>query len=193
MLGDRPWLAADPTLGPWPDPEDDTVLQTGAWILPDDRPLSRELETFLDESRDPPIYFGFGSTRARDDAGQVILHAKLLPSSERDHRADDEDAAVTLVQARTRPDFAPDVPRQQILELGRGVCRRGDRAIDVRVAEHAAPRLHSLLVSFVFSHDVTLSRKSVASAVKCSGCSRFEKCAAGSVTVRAARIPAASV
>jgi vancomycin aglycone glucosyltransferase len=75
MLGDRPWLAADPTLGPWPHSEADGVLQTGAWILPDDRPLSRELETFLGESRDPPIYFGFGSTRARDDASQVILHA----------------------------------------------------------------------------------------------------------------------
>jgi vancomycin aglycone glucosyltransferase len=75
MLGDRPWLAADPTLGPWPDHEDGGVFQTGAWILPDDRPLSPELETFLRESRDPPIYFGFGSTRAQDDVGQAILHA----------------------------------------------------------------------------------------------------------------------
>ncbi len=32
---DRPWLASDPTLGPWPDSADEAVLQTGAWILPD--------------------------------------------------------------------------------------------------------------------------------------------------------------
>jgi vancomycin aglycone glucosyltransferase len=50
------------------------VFQTGAWILPDERPLSRELETFLD-SGEPPIYFGFGSTRARQDMGQVMLQA----------------------------------------------------------------------------------------------------------------------
>jgi vancomycin aglycone glucosyltransferase len=74
MLTDRPWLAADPTLGPWPDPADDGVFQTGAWILPDQHPLSRELETFV-EAGEPPIYFGFGSTRASHDAGQAMLQA----------------------------------------------------------------------------------------------------------------------
>jgi vancomycin aglycone glucosyltransferase len=74
MFTDRPWLAADPTLGPWPDPAAEGVFQTGAWILPDERPLSRELETFLD-SGEPPIYFGFGSTRALQDMGQVMLQA----------------------------------------------------------------------------------------------------------------------
>jgi vancomycin aglycone glucosyltransferase len=74
MMTDRPWLAADPTLGPWPDPADGGVFQTGAWILPDERPLSRELEAFLDGG-EPPIYFGFGSTQAPEDAGQVIRQA----------------------------------------------------------------------------------------------------------------------
>jgi vancomycin aglycone glucosyltransferase len=74
MFTDRPWLAADPTLGPWPDPAGEGVFQTGAWILPDERPLAPELETFL-ERGEPPIYFGFGSTRAPQDAGQAILQA----------------------------------------------------------------------------------------------------------------------
>jgi vancomycin aglycone glucosyltransferase len=74
MFTDRPWLAADPALGPWPDPADEGVFQTGAWILPDERPPSRELETFL-ESGGPPIYFGFGSTRAPQDVGQAMLRA----------------------------------------------------------------------------------------------------------------------
>jgi vancomycin aglycone glucosyltransferase len=74
MFTDRPWLAADPTLGPWPDPADDGVFQTGAWILPDERPLSRELEAFL-EGGEPPIYFGFGSNRATKDAGLAMLQA----------------------------------------------------------------------------------------------------------------------
>jgi vancomycin aglycone glucosyltransferase len=74
MISDRPWLAADPTLGPWPEPLKDDVFQTGAWVLQDERPLSRELDRFL-ESGEAPIYFGFGSTRSSQDAGQVMLHA----------------------------------------------------------------------------------------------------------------------
>ena len=74
MMTDQPWLAADATLGPWPDRTDSHVFQTGAWILPDERPLSHELEMFL-ERGDRPIYFGFGSTRAPAEAGPVMLHA----------------------------------------------------------------------------------------------------------------------
>ena len=74
MFKDRPWLAADPTLGPWPDSADERVCQTGAWILDDRRPLSRELETFL-ANGEPPVYFGFGSTRALQDAGPMMLGA----------------------------------------------------------------------------------------------------------------------
>jgi vancomycin aglycone glucosyltransferase len=74
MTTDRPWIAADPTLGPWPDSADPGVFQPGAWILPDERPLSPELDAFL-ESGEPPIYFGFGSTRAPQDAGPLMLQA----------------------------------------------------------------------------------------------------------------------
>ncbi|MFC0036825.1 glycosyltransferase [Actinomadura rayongensis] len=56
-----PWLAADPALAPWPG--DGNVVQTGAWILPDERPLPPELEQFL-AAGDPPVYVGFGSARA---------------------------------------------------------------------------------------------------------------------------------
>jgi vancomycin aglycone glucosyltransferase len=74
IFTDQPWLAADPTVGPWPDPADPAVFQTGAWILPDERPLSRELETFL-EAREPPVYFGFGSIRAPQDLSQVMIRS----------------------------------------------------------------------------------------------------------------------
>jgi vancomycin aglycone glucosyltransferase len=72
IFTDRPWLAADPVLAPWPDPSDHSVFQTGAWILPDERPLSPELETFLDAG-EPPVYFGFGSMRSAQDLSQVII------------------------------------------------------------------------------------------------------------------------
>lgn len=72
ILTDQPWLAADSTLAPWPDPVDQSVLQTGAWILPDERPLSPELEAFLDVG-ESPVYFGFGSMRAPEDLSQVMI------------------------------------------------------------------------------------------------------------------------
>jgi vancomycin aglycone glucosyltransferase len=57
---DHPWLAADPTLGPWLQPADLDVVQTGAWLLHDERPLADDLEEFLDAGT-PPVYVGFGS------------------------------------------------------------------------------------------------------------------------------------
>lgn len=74
VVTDHPWLAADPTLGPWPDPADPAVFQPGAWILPDDRPLSPELAAFLDAG-EPPVYFGFGSMRATENLGPVMIES----------------------------------------------------------------------------------------------------------------------
>ncbi|GAA0666446.1 glycosyltransferase [Kitasatospora atroaurantiaca] len=67
-----PWLAADPTLAPWPKPSELDVVQTGAWVLPDRRPLSREVETFLDAG-EPPVYCGFGSVRAPEGAARTVI------------------------------------------------------------------------------------------------------------------------
>jgi vancomycin aglycone glucosyltransferase len=62
----EPWLAADPTLSPW-GPSDHGVVQSGAWFLPAERPLSAALETFLDAGT-PPVYIGFGSIPVRPAA-----------------------------------------------------------------------------------------------------------------------------
>ena len=73
---DQPWLAADPTLGPWQELTDLDVVQTGAWIRPDERPLPAELEAFLDASA-PPVYVGFGSMSMRrsKDVAKVAIEA----------------------------------------------------------------------------------------------------------------------
>jgi len=75
VLTERPWLAADPTLAPWPHGSDEPLFQMGAWILHDERPLSDELETFL-AAGDAPIYFGFGSIRASSsDLAHVMIES----------------------------------------------------------------------------------------------------------------------
>jgi vancomycin aglycone glucosyltransferase len=74
VITDHPWLAADPILGPWQESPDLDVVQTGAWILPDERPLPAELEAFLDAGT-PSVYVGFGSMRAPKDIARVAIDA----------------------------------------------------------------------------------------------------------------------
>jgi vancomycin aglycone glucosyltransferase len=72
IFTDQPWLATDPILGPWPDSPDLDVVHTGAWILPDERPLPAGLEAFLDAGA-PPVYVGFGSMRrVSPDIARVV-------------------------------------------------------------------------------------------------------------------------
>ncbi|MFD3406832.1 glycosyltransferase [Kribbella sp. NPDC058693] len=63
VFTEHPWLAADPLLCPSKGMTDLDVVQTGAWLLRDDRPLADELEAFL-EAGEPPVYVGFGSMAA---------------------------------------------------------------------------------------------------------------------------------
>jgi len=74
VLTAQPWLAADPTLAPWPEPGDDRVFQTGAWLLADERPLAPEIEAFLDAG-EPPVYFGFGSVGAPENVSRVMIES----------------------------------------------------------------------------------------------------------------------
>ncbi|WP_340684952.1 glycosyltransferase [Amycolatopsis coloradensis] len=69
---EQPWMAADPVLAP-PRPELGAV-QTGAWILPDERPLPAGLEAFL-AAGPPPVYVGFGSTPEIADTVKLAVEA----------------------------------------------------------------------------------------------------------------------
>jgi vancomycin aglycone glucosyltransferase len=79
MITEQPWLAADPTLGPWPEPADLSVVQTGAWIERDERPLAAEVQAFL-AAGEAPVYFGLGSTRlpSADFATVAVDAARAL-------------------------------------------------------------------------------------------------------------------
>ena len=74
VFTDRPWLATDPTLAPWPGSPYLDVVQTGAWILRDDRPLPADLERFLDTG-EPPVFVSMGSVRAPEDVARVAIEA----------------------------------------------------------------------------------------------------------------------
>nr|WP_296065955.1 glycosyltransferase [uncultured Actinoplanes sp.] len=85
VLTETPWLACDPVLGPWPgdampgpqaggEAVPDRVFQPGAWVVPDDRPLSPEITAFLDAGA-PPVYFGLGSMRDPGGASRAMIEA----------------------------------------------------------------------------------------------------------------------
>jgi vancomycin aglycone glucosyltransferase len=50
------------------------VVQTGAWMLSDPTELPDQLKAFLADGA-PPIYLGFGSMRASDQTGRVLIEA----------------------------------------------------------------------------------------------------------------------
>ncbi len=72
----QPWLAVDPVLWPFQGALGFDVVQTGAWIMPDDRPLPADLVEFL-EAGEPPVYVGFGSMQmtSAPDAAAVAVEA----------------------------------------------------------------------------------------------------------------------
>ncbi len=76
IFTNRPWLASDPILSPWRPTSQLDVVQTGAWILPDPRPLPANLEAFLDAGP-PPVYVGFGSMpmQGAPDAARTAIEA----------------------------------------------------------------------------------------------------------------------
>ncbi|MEO3758320.1 glycosyltransferase [Mycobacterium sp. B14F4] len=74
VFTDRPWLAADPTLAPWPGSPDFDVVRTAAWILPDARPLPDHVLAFLDTGP-PPVYVGTGSVRAPGELARSAVEA----------------------------------------------------------------------------------------------------------------------
>lgn len=75
MFTERPLLAADPVLAPWRGQDGFDAVQTGAWILPDPRPLPDELVEFL-ETGEQPVYLGFGSMRTvEEESARAAIEA----------------------------------------------------------------------------------------------------------------------
>jgi vancomycin aglycone glucosyltransferase len=73
VLTERPWLAADPVLGP-AGASELQIRQTGAWLLRDRAPLPEVVERFLADGA-PPVYLGFGSMRADDQTSRILVEA----------------------------------------------------------------------------------------------------------------------
>ena len=138
VLSDEPLVAADATLAPWPGSAQLDVFQTGAWILQDDRPLSAELEAFLDTG-EPPIYFGFGSIRAPQDLSRTMIESAR--ASGRRVIMSRGWADLSLVDAQPDCLSIGDVNQQSLFKRVAAVVHHGGAGTTTAAARAGAPQV----------------------------------------------------
>lgn len=144
VFTDRPLLAADPVLGPWPKAPSDTagpdVVQTGAWILPDERPLSAELSTFLDAG-EPPVYVGFGSMPMRESADVARVAVEAVRAQGRRVLVGQGWAGLALIDDQDDCLAVGDVNHQALFPRVAAVVHHGGAGTTTTAARARAPQV----------------------------------------------------
>jgi vancomycin aglycone glucosyltransferase len=138
VITDHPWLAADPILGPWQESPDLDVVQTGAWILPDERRLPAELEAFL-AAGTPPVYVGFGSMRAPKDVARVAIEA--IRAQGRRALVAHGWADMALIDDRDDCFAVGEVNQQQLFRRVAAVVHHGGAGTTTTAARVGAPQV----------------------------------------------------
>ena len=139
-LTDQPWLAADPTLGPWQEPTDLNVVQTGAWLLSDERPLPADLVAFLDAG-EPPVYVGFGSMALRDSKDIVGLLIEAVRAQGRRTIVSRGWANLSLIDGREDCFAIGEVNQQALFRRVAAVVHHGGAGTTTTAARAGAPQL----------------------------------------------------
>ncbi|MFJ8110801.1 glycosyltransferase [Streptomyces sp. NPDC096132] len=137
---DRPWLAADPVLGPWPRAAGLDVVQTGAWILPDERALSPELEAFL-EAGEPPVYVGFGSMPMLESADVARVAVEAVRAQGRRVLVGRGWADLTLIDDLDDCFSVGEVNQQALFERVAAVVHHGGAGTTTTAARAGAPQV----------------------------------------------------
>jgi vancomycin aglycone glucosyltransferase len=139
MFTRHPVLAADPTLGPWLGSERFDVVQTGAWILPDERPLPVDLLSFL-HAGEPPVYLGFGSMRTVDPAG-VPAALDAIRAQDRRVLIGRGWAGLGLVDDRDDCHVVGEVNQQELFRRVAAVVHHGGAGTTTTAARAGAPQV----------------------------------------------------
>ncbi|MBB2940088.1 UDP:flavonoid glycosyltransferase YjiC (YdhE family), partial [Amycolatopsis bartoniae] len=168
VLTRRPFLAADPVLGPWQAaPELGTVqtearvrseerrlpgagqeaaelgvVQTGAWIRPDDRPLPAELESFLAAGA-APVYVGFGSMLIRGTEAAEVSRTVVEAVRAQGRRVllGSGWAGLTPVDDRDDCFTVGEVNQQELFRRVAAVVHHGGAGTTVTAARAGAPQV----------------------------------------------------
>lgn len=135
---DRPWLAADPVLAPWRGGSKLEVVQTGAWILRDERPLSDELLAFLDAG-EPPVYVGFGSLQAPKDFARTAI--EVVRAQGRRVLISRGWAALALIDDREDCLIVDEVNQQALFPRVAAVIHHGGAGTTMAAARAGSPQV----------------------------------------------------
>lgn len=139
MFTARPLLAADPILGPLRASQSFHAVQTGAWILPDERPLPAELLTFLDAG-EQPVYAGFGSMRTVDeDTARAAIGA--IRAHDRRVLVGRGWAGLDLIDDQDDCFVIGEVNQQELFERVAAVVHHGGAGTTVTAARAGAPQV----------------------------------------------------
>src|SRR5205814_2202423 len=111
------------------DPIGDGKRRIGSWHTAVDSGLKQHLADLL-------------TCQAVAERG-THMHRELIAMAAGDERGDGDATAGAAVQSRTRPDLAPRVARDEVLEVSGQRLRRGHGAIDVRVTEDRSTHSHA--------------------------------------------------
>ncbi|CAG6391120.1 glycosyltransferase [Streptomyces cocklensis] len=135
----RPWLASDPVLGPWRETRELDVVHTGAWILPDERPLADDLLAFLDAGA-PPVFVGFGSAR---DVPADIARVSVEAIRAHGRRAIVGRGWAELARIDDRDDcfVVGEVNQQALFGRVAAVVHHGGAGTTTRAAQAGAPQV----------------------------------------------------
>lgn len=137
VLTDRPLLAADGALAPWPPSAGLDVRQTGAWVLPDRRPLPDDVEKFL-AAGDPPVYLESGNVASSRTTSQAMVASVRTLGCR---------AMVRRGWAEVCPVDGPDllavadVNQQSLFSRVAAVVHRGGTGITTTAARSGAPQV----------------------------------------------------
>ncbi|MFF5705321.1 glycosyltransferase [Streptomyces sp. NPDC012794] len=138
-FSDRPWLATDPALSPW-QPTELGVVQTGAWVLPDERPLPAGLVEFLDAG-EAPVYVGFGSTPVPDPEGLARTAVEAVRARGRRVLLSRGWAGLTLPDGHDDCFLVGEVNQQALFRRVAAVVHHGSAGTTTTAALAGAPQV----------------------------------------------------
>ncbi|MEV0353340.1 glycosyltransferase [Nonomuraea sp. NPDC050680] len=142
VFTDHPFLAADPVLGPWQETPDLDVVQTGAWMRPDERPLPADLAAFLAAGAEP-VYVGFGSMLMRGASAQEVSQAVIQAVRTQGRRVliGSGWADLALIDERDDCFVVGDVNHQALFGRVAAVVHHGGAGTTATAARAGAPQV----------------------------------------------------
>ena len=116
------------------------MVQTGAWIRLDERPLPADVEAFLDAGA-PPVYVGFGSMPIRDSDGVALAVIEAVRAQGRRVLVSRGWADLALIDDQDDCFAVGEVNQQALFRRVAAVVHHGGAGTTTTAARAGAPQV----------------------------------------------------